>query len=224
MKITEALLALRDPAQAAFQAKLTPTLPADRFLGIKVPVLRQIEKQFRGTEEARAFLSALPHTYYDENLLHSIFLSYIKNRAELMAALTAFLPFVDNWAVCDTLRPHLFQKDKTGLPEAIRGWIASPAVYTCRFGVDMLMTYYLDEDFSPELLQLPAAVRSDEYYVNMMIAWYYATALAKQWDATFPFLTEGRLSAWVHNKTIQKACESFRITDGQKAFLRTLKK
>ena len=224
MEIEACLLASRDEENAAFQAKLTPTLPAEKFLGVRVPRLRELEKQFRNTEEGKAFLRALPHRYYDENLLHSIFISNMKGSEAVYDALAAFLPYVDNWAVCDTLRPNAFRKDKDGLLDRIRGWIVSPETYVCRFGVDMLMTYFLDGGFQPEYLAIPAAVHSEEYYVNMMIAWYYATALAKQWDAVIPYLEEGRLGVWVHNKAIQKACESCRITDAQKAYLKTLKR
>ena len=150
-------------------------------------------------------------------------ISNMKDYNAVIAAIEKFLPYVDNWAVCDTLRPVIFKKKKEGLMEKIQGWIKSEETYTIRFGIDMLMTYYLDQDFLPKYLELPTSIHSVEYYVNMMIAWYYATALAKQWDDTIPYLEEKRLDLWVHNKTIQKACESYRITDGQKAYLRTLK-
>lgn len=219
LSITKTLIENKDESNAAFQAKLAPTLDREAFLGIKVPKLREIEKQYRGSEEAEEFLNTLPHTYYDENLLHSVFIANMKNYDAVLDALDRFLPYVDNWAACDTLRPNVFKKKKDTLMEKIREWISSKETYTCRFGIDMLMTYYLDKDFKAEYLELPAAVHSEEYYVNMMIAWYYATALAKQWDATLPFITENRLDKWIHNKTIQKARESFRITDEQKELL-----
>ena len=223
MTIKESLLALQDPQNAVFQAKLTPGIPAESFLGTRVPELRKLEKQMRNTAEREVFLNTLPHDYYDENLLHSVMISNMKDYNAVIDAIEKFLPYVDNWAVCDTLRPVIFKKKKEGLMEKIQGWIKSEETYTIRFGIDMLMTYYLDQDFLPKYLELPASVHSEEYYVNMMIAWYYATALVKQWESTIPYLEEKRLDLWVHNKTIQKACESYRITDEQKAYLRTLK-
>jgi len=224
MNIKEQLNLLAEPEYAAFEAKLCPTLPKDCFLGVRVPNLRKIENEFRKTEDGAEFLKSLPHETYDENLLHSIFIANLKGYDNVMTALEAFLPYVDNWAVCDTLRPNEFKKHKDGLMEKIRGWIASEETYTCRFGIDMLMTYYLDEDFCVEYLELPAGVHSEEYYVRMMVAWYYATALSKHWEETVPYLENGRLDTWVHNKTIQKAIESYRITEEQKAYLRTLKR
>lgn len=223
MTIRESLLALQDSGNAAFQAKLTPGIPRESFLGVRMPELRKLEKQVRNTEESEKFLNTLPHEYYDENMLHSVLISNMKDYGAVIEAIEKFLPYVDNWAVCDALRPVIFKRKKQGLTDKIQEWIGSEETYTKRFGIDMLMTYYLDQDFCPEYLELPASVHSEEYYVNMMIAWYYATALAKQWESTIPYLEEKRLGLWVHNKTIQKACESYRITDGQKAYLRTLK-
>lgn len=221
--ITQRVIASAEAGNADFQAKLTPTLPREPFLGVRTPRLREIEKEFRGTEAAAEFLHALPHSYYDESLLHSIFISCMKDYGAVLEALDAFLPYVDNWAVCDALRPAVFKTRKDGLMDRVRGWIASDAVYTCRFGMGVLTAYYLDGDFSPEQLELCARVHSDEYYVNMMAAWYFATALAKQWEAAVPYIEERRLDVWVHNKTIQKARESFRITPEQKEYLNTLK-
>ena len=221
--ITQRVIASAEAGNADFQAKLTPTLPRELFLGVRTPRLREIEKDFRGTEAAAEFLRALPHGYYDESLLHSIFISCMKDYGAVLEALDAFLPYVDSWAVCDALRPAVFKTRKDGLMDRVRGWIASDAVYTCRFGMGVLTAYYLDGDFSPEQLELCARVHSDEYYVNMMAAWYFATALAKQWEAAVPYIEERRLDVWVHNKTIQKARESFRITPEQKEYLNTLK-
>ena len=223
MKIREKLCECRDPENAAFQAKLTPGIPPETFLGVRVPKLRMIEKQFRNTEESKEFLNTLPHKYYDENILHSVFISNLKDYDQVLDALEVFLPYVDNWAVCDTLRPIVFKKQKVNLLDKIKEWIASEKTYTCRFGIDMLMTFYLDDDFQEEYLALVADVHSEEYYVKMMIAWFFATALAKQWDSTIPYIDNRMLDKWVHNKTIQKACESYRITDEQKTYLRTLK-
>lgn len=223
MTIREKLFEYRDPKNAAFQAKLTPGIPPETFLGVRVPKLRLIEKQFRNTEESKGFLNTLPHEYYDENILHSVFISNLKDYDQVLDALEVFLPYVDNWAVCDTLRPIVFKKQKVNLLDKIKEWIASEKTYTCRFGIDMLMTFYLDDDFQEEYLALVADVHSEEYYVKMMIAWFFATALAKQWDSTIPYIDNRMLDKWVHNKTIQKACESYRITDEQKTYLRTLK-
>ena len=223
MKIREKLCECRDPENAAFQAKLTPGIPPETFLGVRVPKLRMIEKQFRNTEESKEFLNTLPHKYYDENILHSVFISNLKDYDQVLDALEVFLPYVDNWAVCDTLRPIVFKKQKVNLLDKIKEWIASEKTYTRRFGIDMLMTFYLDDDFKEEYLALVAEVHSEEYYVKMMIAWFFATALAKQWDSTIPYIDNRMLDKWVHNKTIQKACESYRITDEQKTYLRTLK-
>lgn len=223
MTIREKLFEYRDPKNAAFQAKLTPGIPPETFLGVRVPKLRLIEKQFRNTEESKGFLNTLPHEYYDENILHSVFISNLKDYDQVLDALEVFLPYVDNWAVCDTLRPIVFKKQKVNLLDKIKEWIASEKTYTCRFGIDMLMTFYLDDDFQEEYLALVADVHSEEYYVKMMIAWFFATALAKQWDSTIPYIENRMLDLWVHNKTIQKACGSYRITDEQKTYLRTLK-
>lgn len=223
MTIREKLFEYRDPKNAAFQAKLTPGIPPETFLGVRVPKLRLIEKQFRNTEESKGFLNTLPHEYYDENILHSVFISNLKDYDQVLDALEVFLPYMDNWAVCDTLRPIVFKKQKVNLLDKIKEWIASEKTYTCRFGIDMLMTFYLDDDFQEEYLALVADVHSEEYYVKMMIAWFFATALAKQWDSTIPYIDNRMLDKWVHNKTIQKACESYRITDEQKTYLRTLK-
>lgn len=223
MTIREKLFEYRDPKNAAFQAKLTPGIPPETFLGVRVPKLRLIEKQFRNTEESKGFLNTLPHEYHDENILHSVFISNLKDYDQVLDALEVFLPYVDNWAVCDTLRPIVFKKQKVNLLDKIKEWIASEKTYTCRFGIDMLMTFYLDDDFQEEYLALVADVHSEEYYVKMMIAWFFATALAKQWDSTIPYIDNRMLDKWVHNKTIQKACESYRITDEQKTYLRTLK-
>ena len=224
MTIQESLMLYKDDKNAAFQAKLTPGVPTDTFLGVKTPNIRIIEKQFRNLPEKETFLNALPHKYFDENMLHGIFISNMKSYDSVISAVNKFLPYIDNWAVCDSLRPNVFKKEKNGLIELIRGWISSQKTYVCRFGVGMLMTYYLDGDFSPEYLAIPAAIHSDEYYINMMIAWFYATALAKRWEDSLPYIENGTLDSWVHNKTIQKACESYRISDERKAYLKKFRK
>lgn len=224
MTITEQLFAHSDEAYARFQSRLTPSLPRERFIGVRVPVLRKLAKALAESEEGDGFLRALPHFYYEENMLHALLLGEIRDFDRCLAAVEAFLPHIDNWAVCDGLSPGVFARHKEALLPKIEAWAASSHGYTCRFGIGMLMRHFLDGDFRPELLDIPAAVRSGEYYVNMMLAWFFATALAKQWEATFPYLQNNRLSIWVHNQTIRKCRESYRITDTQKALLRTLKR
>lgn len=222
-ELQKRLFELSDKNYALFQAKLIPTVPQEKVIGVRVPVLRQFAKDFEKKPECRNFLNTLPHIYYDENMLHSILLSRMKDYDQCIAAVEIFLPYVDNWAVCDILSPKIFNKHKDKLILKIKDWITSDKSYTCRFGMGMLMTHYLDEDFQPEYLELPQKVDSDEYYVKMMVAWFFATALAKQWDDTIPYIEECRLPEWTHKKTIQKACESYRITDEQKAYLKTLR-
>lgn len=224
MEIQKKLFELQDKKYAEFQSKLTPTVPREAIIGVRVPEVRKLAKSYSKAPECQAFLKELPHRYYDENMLHGLLLSEMKDYDACISAVDIFLPYVDNWAVCDIMSPKVFKKHKTELLEKIKIWAASEQVYTCRFGLEMLMTHFLDEDYRPEYLEIAAGVCSEEYYVNMMIAWFFATALAKQWDSTIPYLTENRLSAWVHNKTIRKARESYRITDEQKESLKGLKR
>lgn len=223
-EIQSVLFAHRDPKYAAFTAKLIPTLPPEKFIGVRSPEYRKILKELPDAAAIDAFLQALPHEYYEENILHSILLGRIKDVDACLAEVERFLPYVDNWAVCDGLNPAVFKKHPQVIREKLRGWIASEAIYTRRFGMHMLMAYFLDECFEPALLDQPADLRSDEYYVNMMTAWLFAEALVKQWDAALPYLTGHRLDKWTHNKAIQKAIESFRITDEQKAYLKSLRR
>ena len=224
MKIQEQLFALQDKEYRDFQSKLVPGIDRETIIGIRIPAMRKLAKSYAKEQESREFLQCLPHTYYDENILHALLVSDINDYQECVEAVDRFLPFVDNWAVCDIFSPKIFKANKEDLIERIRKWSASRDPYTCRFGMEMLMSFYLDEDFRSEYLEIPAQVQSEEYYVNMMIAWFFATALAKQWDAAFPYIQEDRLSVWVHNKTIQKARESYRITDEQKQILKELKR
>lgn len=217
------LCALGEAEYAAFSRKLTPGIDASAFLGVRVPKLRAYAKELRRSGRAEAFLNSLPHKSYDENLLHSVLLGGEKPFDAALAKVEAFLPYIDNWAVCDTLRPAAFKKDRNALLERIRIWLKSDKTYTVRFAVDSLMAYYLDDAFDPAFNELAAGVTHEDYYVRMMVAWYFATALAKQWDATIPYIEEHRLPDWTHKKTIQKAIESYRITEEQKAYLRTLR-
>lgn len=219
----ERLFALQDEKYGDFQSKLIPGLPRERVIGIRMPAMKKLAKELAKIPEAEVFLQQLPHTYYDENVLHALLVASIKDYDACMEAVEAFLPYIDNWAVCDCLSPNVFQKHKAELLEKIKRWIPSEHTYTCRFGMGMLMRWFLDEDFRPEYLEMPAAVRSEEYYVNMMTAWFFATALAKQWNAAIPYLERPHLDPWTHNKAIQKARESYRITPEQKDYLKTLR-
>ena len=217
------LFELQDLSYRDFQCKLMPTVDPDTVIGVRTPELRKFAKAFGKEAEAADYLKILPHKYYEENNLHGFLIEGMKNYEQAVAALNAFLPYVDNWATCDQIRPKVFKKHLRELREQIQVWMASSHTYTIRFGIEMLMTFYLDEQFQPEYLEWVADVHSEEYYVNIMIAWYFATALAKQYDAALPYLQEHRLEPWTHNKAIQKAIESYRITDEQKAYLRSLK-
>ena len=223
MKALELLFQLQDKGYRDFQSKLIPTIPVETIIGVRIPTIRKLAKEYGKDPESVEFLKQLPHTYYDENILHALLVAEIKDYEVCVKEVERFLPYVDNWAVCDIYSPKVFRKNKGKLIDKIREWTASDHPYTCRFGMEMLMTHFLDEDFRVEYLEIPAAVHSEEYYVNMMIAWFYATALAKQWDATIGYIEDQRLDTWTHNKTIQKARESYRITPEQKEYLKTLK-
>lgn len=224
MGIRERLFELQDKDYAEFQSKLMPSVPRASIIGVRVPVLRGFAKQCIAAGEDAGFLKELPHAYYDENMLHGLIISEIKDYKLCIDAIDAFLPYVDNWAVCDIMSPKVFRKNKAALVADARRWSASNHVYACRFGLGVLMNHFLDDSFLPECLEVPAGIRSDEYYVNMMIAWFFATALAKQWKQAIVYLESDRLDGWVHDKTIQKACESRRISDEQKSYLRSLKR
>lgn len=223
-EIQRRLFALRDEAYRDFCAKLTPNLDKESIIGVRTPALRQLARELSGTEEAAVFMERLPHEYYEENNLHGFLVERIGDYGECAAAVERFLPYVDNWATCDLMSPKVFKKHRTELLERIKVWIRSDETYTIRFGIGMLMSHYLDEDFSPEYLELAAGLRSREYYVNMMIAWYFATALAKQYDAALPYIEGARLDVWTHNKAIQKALESYRVSEEHKKVLRSLKR
>lgn len=221
--ITARLFALQDLPYRDFQAKLIPTVDKDLVIGVRTPDLRNLAKQLQGTAPAEAFLRELPHRYFEENNLHGFLLEYIRDYDACMEALNSFLPYIDNWATCDQLSPGVLGKHLQELLSQIKIWMASGHTYTLRFGMGMLMRYFLDEAFAPEYLSWVAEISSEEYYVNMMAAWFFATAMAKQHDAALPYLQEKRLPKWVHNKAIQKAVESRRITPEQKIYLKTLK-
>ncbi|MBR6119606.1 MAG: DNA alkylation repair protein [Oscillospiraceae bacterium] len=221
--LRERLLAMSEPGYRAFSARLIPDLPPERILGVRSPALWALARELRGSDAADAFLGALPHLYQEENLLHGYLLAFERDFDRCLARVEAFLPWVDNWAVCDSLSLPCFKKHRQTLAEAIPGWLASGKTYTVRFGIKQLMDHFLEEDFDPAFPAAVAALRSEEYYVNMMRAWYFATALAKQWDAILPYFTQRRLDPWTHAKSIQKAVESFRVSPEQKALLRGLR-
>lgn len=261
-EIRARLFELQDLKYKEFNSKLIPTVPPERFIGVRIPDLRKLAKETAketnkkkpvssksdsriafdsnevtaksestkftlgdsmGTENAMQFLNDLPHYYHEENALHGYIIEQIKDYETCLAEINRFLPYVDNWAVCDTISPKIFGKNKDKLINEINVWLASDRPYTMRFAIGMLLKFYLDSDFRPEQAKAVAQIRSEEYYVNMMIAWYFATALAKQYDVILPYLEEKRLPVWVHNKTVQKAVESYRITAEQKDYLKSLK-
>ena len=223
MSIRETLLSLQDGEFAAFQARLLPNIAPERIIGVRTPELRKLAKQLRGSSDGEAFLKALPHKFFEENNLHAFLLCETKDFKRCVQAVEEFLPYVDNWATCDQLRPKAFARNKQALLPHICSWLDSDREYIRRFGIGMLMSHFLDEDFREEYLRWVSDIHSEEYYVNMMIAWYFATALAKQYEAALPFIENRRLDPWVHNKTIQKALESFRVSDERKTYLKTLK-
>ena len=222
--VTQRLFTLADEAYRQFQTPLLPTVEPRRIIGVRTPVLRKLAKELAGTAEAEAFLRDLPHTYYEENNLHAFLVEQIRDYDACIAAIDAFLPYVDNWSTCDGWSPKVIKKHPEEVLVKIREWMASDAPYTVRFGIGMLQRYFLDERFDAVYLDWVSDIDREEYYVRMMVAWYFATALAKQYEATLPYIEEGRLPHWTHNKAIQKAVESYRVTEEQKNYLKTLKK
>lgn len=223
-RVAHELFARRDATYAAFQSKLMPTVASALVIGVRMPQVRALAKTLERAGKAGEYMHTLPHTYYDENMLHAVLLSHCTNFAECITLLDEFLSYVDNWAVCDALSPQVFAAHTNALMPHITRWLTTNAVYTQRFALKMLMTHYLDERFCTKYLDIPAHIHTNEYYVAMMIAWFYATALAKQWEDTAAFLRKNTLDDFVHNKTIQKACESRRLSAEQKAYVRTLRR
>ncbi len=222
-EIREKLSSLQELKYRDMQVRIIPSVKPESIIGVRTPELRKMAKELAQSQEIGVFLENLPHKFFEENQLHAFIVSGMKDYRECLGVLNRFLPYVDNWATCDQMSPRVFKKHRPELMESIRGWLGSAETYTIRFGIGMLMEHYLDEDYDPACPEMVAAVRSEEYYVNMMIAWYFATALAKQYEAVLPFITEHRLDTWTHNKAIQKAIESFRITPEQKEYLKSLK-
>ena len=222
-EIVAELFCLQDKDYALMQVRTIPTVSPDRIIGVRTPALRAFAKSLKKDKDIDAFLSYLPHQYFDEDQLHAFVISLEKDFGKCIAEVDAFLPFIDNWATCDQLSPRVFKKEPEKLLTYIQAWIKSDKTYIVRFAIGMLMQHFLDEGFDTRYSDMVAEVRSEEYYINMMIAWYFATALAKQYELILPYLEDRRLDDWVHNKAIQKSVESFRITDEQKAYLKTLK-
>lgn len=218
------LFELQDLKYRDFHSRLMPTVKKELIIGVRTPDLRRLAKELSKSGHSTEFMKILPHKYYEENNLHAFLIEEIKDYDACIAEINRFLPFVDNWATCDMMRPKIFKKHLPELLEEIKKWIKSDDTYTVRFGIEMLMCFYLDEHFSPEYPEWVSQIRSDEYYIGMMIAWYFATALAKQYDAVIPYLEEGRLDADTHNKTIRKAVESYRISEEKKNYLRKMKR
>lgn len=222
-KVQQDLFTMQDLKYRDFHAKLMPTVDKDSVIGVRVPILRAYAKKFGKTEEAKQFLEILPHQYYEENNLHGLLIDQMKDYELCIEELIRFLPYINNWATCDILSVKAVKGHLDSYIKNIYQWLESDYTYTIRFGINMLMRYYLEEEFKIEYPEKVAAIRSEEYYVNMVRAWYFATALAKKYDQVLPFLEEQKMDVWTHNKTIQKAIESYRITLEQKEYLRTLK-
>ena len=222
-KVQAELFEMQDLTYRDFHAKLMPTIDKETVIGVRTPMLRAYAKKFGKTADVVTFLEVLPHKYYEENNLHGLLIEQIKDYPACIAAIERFLPYVDNWATCDMIALRTMKKHLDVFIQEIYSWMASDHPYVVRFGIGMLMRYYLDEQFKPEYPEKVAEIKSDEYYVNMMRAWYFATALAKQYDQILPYLEEKKLDTWTHNKTIQKAVESYRIASEQKCYLRTLR-
>jgi len=223
-EIQEELFRLKDEKYRDFQAKLIPNIDPKSVIGVRTPELRKYAKVLVKREDVKGFLRDLPHRYFDENQLHAFILCEMKDYESCIEEVNRFLPYVDNWATCDQMSPKVFRKNKDQLLDQVKIWIRSKHTYTIRFGIGMLMEHFLDEAFDPVYPETVAKLRSEEYYVNMMIAWYFATAMAKQYETIIPYIEKQRLDAWTHNKAIQKAVESYRITQEQKEYLKGLKR
>ena len=222
-EIREELFSLQDPGYRDFQGMLIPSNKDASMIGVRTPELRRLARTYAGREDIAEFLDDLPHQYFDENQLHAFIISGIKDYEKCVKEVIRFLPFVDNWATCDQMSPKVFRKHRQELAEQAEEWIGSGHTYTVRFGIKMLMDHFLEEEFDLMYPEMVAQVRSEEYYIRMMVAWYFATALAKQYDAVLPFIENRRLDPWTHNKTIQKAVESYRVTPEHKEYLKSLK-
>lgn len=223
MSVYERLLSYQDEDYKEFQSKLVPNIDKETIIGVRTPQIRGIVKEIFGTEEATIFLQTLPHQYYEENLVHFFLISKIKDFNECVREVERFLPYINCWPVCDQATPLVFKKNHDSLLPLIKKWIKSKHVYTARFGIRMLMNEFLNDDFKDEYLELVSSKSGDDYYLKMMIAWFFATALAKQYDATIKYIENRCLDPWIHKKTIQKAIESYRVSDEHKEYLKTFR-
>ena len=221
--VCKKLISLQDLKYRDMQIKIIPNIDPASIIGVRTPDLKKIAKEMYRSGEYRSFIKKLPHDHFEENQLHAFIICEMKDPAECFDEVEHFLPYVDNWATCDQLSPKIFKKNKDELLKHIKTWIGSDRTYTVRFGVGMLMQHFLDDDYDEKYPKMVAGLRSDEYYINMMIAWYFATALAKQYESVLPYIEENKLDDWTHNKAIQKSLESFRVTDEHKKYLRSLK-
>ena len=217
------LFRLQDKDYALLQAKIIPNIASEKIIGVRTPALRTFAKTLYKDSDIEDFLSGVPHQYFDEDQLHAFVISLEKDFDRCITRVDAFLPYIDNWATCDQLSPKVFKKNPEKLLPFIQTWIKSDKTYTVRFAIGMLMQHFLDENFDTKYVDMVAEIRSKEYYINMMIAWYFATALAKQYESVLPYIEEKRLDSWTHNKAIQKSVESYRITDEQKKYLKSIK-
>ena len=220
MSVYERLMMYQDKEYKEFQSKLVPNIDKETIIGVRTPQMRSIVKEIFGTEEANDFLKVLPHQYYEENIIHFFLISKIKDFDDCVKEVERFLPYIDCWPVCDQATPLVFKKNHDKLIPLIKKWIKFKHVYTARFGIRMLMNEFLDKDFKEEYLELVSSKKGEDYYLKMMIAWYFATALAKQYDKTIKYIENRTLDPWVHNKTIQKAVESYRVSDKHKEYLK----
>ena len=222
-QIIDLLFARQDIKYHDFQAPLFPNIAKEKMIGVRTPDLKKLAKELNGSDLAKEFIETLPHDYFDENQLHAFLISLIKDYDTCLKEVNKFLPYIDNWGTCDQLSPKVFIKHKDELIISIKKWLKSKHTYTVRFAIGMLLALYLDDSFKEEYMELVSNIRSEEYYINMMIAWYFATALAKQYKTAIKYIEDKKLSPWVHNKTIQKAVDSYRISDKQKVYLKGLK-
>jgi len=221
--IQKKLFEMQDLSYKEFHSKLMPTIPCEKVIGVRTPLLRKYAKELSDTDEAATFLTSLPHEFYEENNLHAFLICRIKDFNTALSKTLEFVPYIDNWATCDSFVPAVFRKNKDKLFPYIESWIASGKTYCVRYGIGLLLNLYLDEAFDKKHLEIVCKIKSDEYYVNMMRAWYFATALAKQYDSALSYVEERKLDAWTHNKTIQKCIESYRISDEKKQYLRAFR-
>lgn len=222
-EIVDLLFAKQDAQYRTFQASLIPNIDKNLIIGVKTPELKKIAKEIGDAPLGQSFIKTIPHVYFEENQLHAFIISHIKDYQSCLKEIKRFLPYIDNWATCDQLCPKVFSKHKDELIKEIKEWLNSEHLYTKRFAIKMLMNLYLDEDFKKEYLEQVSNIKSEEYYLNMMVAWFFATALVKQYRSAIKYLEEKKLSIWVHNKTIQKAVESYRINEEHKTYLKNLK-